>query len=70
MSKLFEQAIAKVRELPEQDQDIAAEQLIQLVDEIPTLSDLAVISEGREAFKQGDFIPLKQWRHDMGLGNH
>jgi hypothetical protein len=69
MTKLLEQAIEKVRELPEHDQDIAAEQLIQHVDAIPTLNDLAVIAEGREAFKRGDFVSLEQWRHDMGLGN-
>jgi hypothetical protein len=70
MSKLFEEAIAKIRELPEEEQDAAANALIRYADEIPTLRDQVAISEGREAYGRGEFVSLDHWRHEMGLGNH
>ena len=70
MTKLLKEAIAKVRDLPEDIQDMAAEALIQYVDEIPTLDEGAAIAEGRRAFEGNDFIPLNQWRHDVGIRNH
>jgi hypothetical protein len=70
MTKLFDEIISKVRELPEDVQDSAAEQLMQYIDEIPTLNDQASVAEGRRAFERGAFIPLDQWRHDMGLSNN
>jgi hypothetical protein len=71
MSKLLKDAFAKVRQLPEDVQDRAAQQLMDyLEDEIPSLGDRAAITEGREAYARGDFVSLDQWRHEMGLDNH
>jgi hypothetical protein len=70
MANLFEQAIAKLREFPEDIQDSAAEHLMHYIDELSTLTERAEISEGRSAFERGAFVPLDQWRHDMGLGHH
>jgi hypothetical protein len=70
MTKLLKEAIAKVRDLPEDVQDMAAEVLIRYVDEIPTVDEGTAIAEGMRAFKRKDFIPLDQWRHDVGIRNH
>ena len=70
MTKLLKEAIAKVRDLPEDAQDMAAQVLIRYVDEMPTLDEGTAIAEGRRAFEGKDFIPLNQWRHDVGIRNH
>jgi len=70
MSKLLEQAIEKVRQLPEQEQDMAAAELIGYLADFPTSQERSAIAEGRHAFERGDFDPLDQWRHDMELGTH
>ena len=70
MRKLLEEAIAKLRELPEREQNAAANALIQYVDEIPTLRDQVAISEGREAYERNEFVSFDHWRHEMGLGDH
>ena len=70
MSRLLEQAIEKVRQLPEQEQDMAAAELIGYLADFPTSQERSVITEGRHAFERGDFVPLDQWRHDMELGTH
>jgi hypothetical protein len=67
MSKMLEDAIAKVRELPEEVQDEAAAQLMEYVDEIPTLSERASIAEARAAVERGEYVTLDQWEHEMGL---
>jgi hypothetical protein len=67
MSKMLENAIAKIRELPEEIQDEAAAQLMEYVDEIPTLSERAAIAEGRAAVERGEYVTLDQWEHEMGL---
>ncbi len=69
MTKLLEQAVAQLRELPDDFQDKAARQLIRYVDEVSTDERLD-IDEGRQAYRRGDSKPLAQWRHDMGIGNH
>jgi hypothetical protein len=69
MTKLLEQAFAQLRELPEDFQDKAARQLIQYVDAISTDDRLAV-EEGRRAYQGGEVMPLEQWQHDMGIGDH
>jgi hypothetical protein len=68
MSKLLEQAIEKVRELPENEQDMAAAELLGYVADFPTLEERTAIAEGRRAFERGDFVSLNKWRHDMELG--
>jgi hypothetical protein len=70
MTKLLEQAIARLRQLPDNVQDSAARVLIAQLDEEPELGDLKAIKEGREEFARGDFTTLGDWRHEMGLGDH
>lgn len=69
MTKLLEQAVAQLRELPDDFQDKAAKQLIQYVDEISS-DDRISVEEGRNAFNRGEFVSLDQWQHDMGIGNN
>jgi hypothetical protein len=61
MTKLLEQAIAKVRELPEADQDEAAEVLLSVVSrfrEPVRLDDdtRAAVREGSEQARRGEFV--------------
>ena len=61
MTKLLEQAIAKVRELPEADQDEAAELLLSVVSKFrePVRLDdetRAAIREGSEQARRGEFV--------------
>jgi hypothetical protein len=70
MSKLLEQAIEKVRELPEPEQDIAAAELLGYLADFPAPEERTAITKGRSAYERGEVIPLDQWRHDMELGTH
>ena len=61
MTKLLEHAIAKVRQLPESDQDEAAELLLSIVSrrsEPVHLDDetRAAINEGLEQARRGEFV--------------
>jgi predicted transcriptional regulator len=61
MTKLLEQAIARARELPEADQDEAAEVLLSLVSKFrePVRLDeetRAAIREGSEQARRGEFV--------------
>ncbi|MEA2988110.1 MAG: hypothetical protein QOG83_821 [Alphaproteobacteria bacterium] len=61
MTKLLEHAIAKARELPEADQDEAAEVLLSMVSksrEPVRLDDdtRAAIREGSEQARRGEFV--------------
>jgi hypothetical protein len=67
MSKLLERAIEKVRELPEEEQDMAAAELIGYLAEFPTVEERAAIAEGRRAYERREIISLDEWRHDMML---
>jgi hypothetical protein len=69
MTKLLEQAIDRLRQLPEPMQDSAARALITQLEEEPEPGDRDAIAEGRRDFERGDFITLDQWRHDMGLAD-
>jgi hypothetical protein len=69
MSKLLEQAIERLRELPEDMQDRAARALIRQLEEDPEPGDREAIDEGRREFGAGKFLTLDQWRHEMGLGD-
>jgi hypothetical protein len=69
MTKLLEQAIQRLRQLPDNVQDSAARVLISQLDEEPEPGDLEEIKEGRAEFARGDFITLDDWRHDVGLGD-
>jgi len=70
MSKLLERAIEKVRELPEDEQEMAAVELIGFLAEFPTSEERSAIAEGKRAYERREFVPLDQWRHDMELGNN
>jgi hypothetical protein len=67
MNKMLENAIAKVRKLPENIQERAAERLMEYVDESPADSERVSIEEAREAYANGDFLTLAKWRNDLGL---
>ena len=61
MTKLLEQAIARARELPDADQDEAAEVLLSLVSKFrePVRLDegtRAAIQEGSEQARRGEFV--------------
>jgi hypothetical protein len=45
MTKLLEEAIATVREIPEDMQDVAAEALMRYLNEISTLDDRTAMAE-------------------------
>jgi len=70
MTKLLQQAFERLRQLPPAAQDSAARALISQLEEDPELGDREAIEKGREAFGRGDFVTLKDWRHEMGLGDH
>ena len=70
MTKLLEQAIDGLRELPDDMQDRAARQLIQYVEEMTDADEHNAIIEGRREYGRGEYTPLDQWRHEMGIGNH
>ena len=69
MSKLLQQAIERVRELPEEEQDMAAAELIGYLADFPTPEERTAISEGRRAYERGEAVALDQWRHDMDLSD-
>jgi predicted transcriptional regulator len=61
MTKMLEEAVAKVRELPEADQDEAAEMLLSVAAQKaePVALDeetRAAIREGREQARRGEFV--------------
>jgi hypothetical protein len=70
MSKLLQQAIERVRQLPEEEQDMAAAELIGYLADFPTPEERIAIAGGRRAHERGEIVPLDQWRHDMDLADH
>ena len=44
--------------------------LRQIGVEEPTDEERAAIVEGKRAYGQGESVPLDEWRHAVGLGNH
>ena len=67
MSKLLEIAIAKLRKLPENAQEIAAEHLLKYVDGSPADLERLSIDDAREAYVSGDFLTIAKWRQDLGI---
>jgi hypothetical protein len=60
MTKLLEQAIEKVRKLPEADQDTVAVAVLSMAEEQPVALDpdtRAAIREGLEQARRGEFVP-------------
>jgi len=70
MTKLLQQAFDRLRQLPSAAQDSAARALISQLEEDPEPGDREAIEKGREAFGRSDFVTLKDWRHEVGLGDH
>jgi hypothetical protein len=69
MTKLLEEAIHRLRQLPAAMQDSAARAMIQQLEEEPEPGDREAIAAGRNDFERGDFVTLVQLRHEMGLGD-
>ena len=69
MTKLLDQTIAKLRKLPDAVQDLAANRLLQHVNEKPEQDELHAVLEGRHAFEHGDFVAVDQWRDDVDLAD-
>jgi predicted transcriptional regulator len=62
MTKLLDQAIAKVRQLPEDEQDALALALLTMADSDASILPLddearAAIREGLEQARRGEFVP-------------
>jgi hypothetical protein len=69
MTKLLEEAIHRLRELPEPMQDSAARAVILQLEEDPEFGDAEAIAEGRQEFERGDYVTIEQLRHEMGLAD-
>jgi hypothetical protein len=66
MTKLLEQAIEQLRQLPEEMQDSAARAVMLQLEEEPEPGDLEAITEGRAQIARGEFITLDQLEHELG----
>ena len=69
MTKLLDDAIKRLRNLPGDMQDAAARALLMQLEDEPGLDDLDDMAEGWTACRCGDFVTLDQLRRDMGLGD-
>lgn len=69
MTKLLEEAIHRLRQLPAAMQDSAARAVILQLEEEPEPGDREAIAAGRNDFKNGDFVTLEQLRHEVGSSN-
>jgi hypothetical protein len=67
MTKLLEDAIDQLRQLPDSMQDSVARAVFLQLQEEPEQGDLEAIAEGRREFEQGEFVTLEQLRHEMEL---
>jgi hypothetical protein len=65
MTKLLEQAIEHLRQLPEEMQDSAARAVMSQLEEEPEPGDLEAVAEGRAQIERGEFITLDQLEHDL-----
>jgi hypothetical protein len=66
MTQLLEEAIVRLRELPDEMQEAAARTIIRTLEEDPEPGDREAIDEARRDFANGDYVTLDQWRHEMG----
>jgi hypothetical protein len=69
MTKLLDQAIRHLRQLPDDMQDTAARALIAQLEEEPEPGELEAIKEGREAFARGEYVTLTELRNELGLSD-
>ena len=67
MSELLEQAIRRLRQLPEPMQVCAARAVILQLDEEPDLSDHETVDVGREEFRREDFATLDRLQLDINV---
>ena len=65
MSTLLDKAIEKARELPEADQDVAAAEILGVLDDFPTVAERDAIDEGRRQIERGEYVTLDQLKHEM-----
>jgi hypothetical protein len=70
MTKLLDQAIEKVRELPEDEQNAVATNLINLIDDKLSEDEERELTESGRQYERGDFRPYDLLRHELGLGNN
>ncbi len=66
MTKLLEQAIEQLRQLPEEMQDSAARALMLQLQEEPQPGDLEATDKGREDIKAGRFVTFDDWMRQLG----
>ena len=59
MTKLLEQAIVQVRELPEEQQDAVAANLINLIDDRLSEDEERELTESRHEYERGEFRPYQ-----------
>ena len=69
MTKLLDEAIHRLRKLPDRMQDTAARVLLTQLEEEPEPGDAEAIAEGRREVERGDFVTLDELRHEMGPDN-
>jgi hypothetical protein len=69
MTRLLEEAIHRLRQLPDELQDNAARAVFLQLEEAPEPGDHDAISKGREEFERGHFVTFEQFRHEMGLAD-
>jgi predicted transcriptional regulator len=69
MTKLLDEAIDRLRQLPEGMQDIAARALMRQLEEQPEPGDREAIEAGWDEYRRGDFVTHEQLRHEMGLSD-
>jgi hypothetical protein len=69
MIKLLEEAIDRLRQLPDEMQESAARSIIRTLEEDPEPADYEAIAEARRDFANGHYVTLDQWRHEMGIGD-
>lgn len=67
---LLDQAIQRLRQLPDDMQDTAARVLIAQLEEEPDPGELEAITAGREEFARGEYVTLDAWRNEVGLSDH
>lgn len=70
MTKLLEQAIRHLRQLPADMQDTAARALMAQLEEEPEPGDLEAIKRGRQEFARGQYVTLDELRHELGLSDN
>jgi hypothetical protein len=69
MTKLLEEAIHRLRQLPEPMQDSAARAVIFQLEEEPESGDAEAVAEGRQEFARGHYVTVEQLKHEMGLAD-